>query len=167
MLVLCAALCVPFLVPVSIPGVSTVFGAALTAAALAISARRLPWLPRRWLEKPVATAKLRATFEAGARRLEKLEGLLKPRIEPLAKLGRLNALMLAFTGLLLMAPFGFVPFSNTAPAIAAILLALGMLHRDGAFVLAGYASIALTLVYFAALIGAAIYGGLELGALLH
>ena len=109
---------------------------------------------------------MRATFEAGARRLEKLERLLKPRLEPLAKLRRPNALLLAFSGILLMAPFGFVPFSNTAPAIAAILLALGMLHRDGAFVLAGYASIALTLVYFAALIGAAIYGGMELGAAL-
>ena len=167
MLVLCVVLCVPFLVPVSIPGVSTIFGFAITVAALAISSRRLPWLPRRMLDKEVATARLRTTFEAGARQLERLEHLLKPRIEALARLQRTNALVLAFTGILLMAPFGLVPFSNTAPAIAAMLLGLGMLHRDGAFVLAGYAATLLTVLYFAVLIGAAIWGGMELGAALR
>jgi hypothetical protein len=166
MLVLCIALCVPFLVPVSIPGVSTVFGLAIVVAALAISSRRLPWLPRRMLDRPVATAKLRATFEAGAQRLQKLEHMLRPRIAPVARLTRLNGLVLAFAGVLLMAPFGLVPFSNTVPAVAAILLGLGMLHRDGAFVLAGYAATFATLAYFAVLISAAVWGGMELGAAL-
>lgn len=166
MLVLCIALCVPFLVPVSIPGVSTVFGLAIVVAALAVSSRRLPWLPRRMLEKQVATAKLRATFEAGALRLQKLEHMLRPRIGPVARRTRLNGLVLAFAGVLLMAPFGLVPFSNTVPAVAAMLLGLGMLHRDGAFVLAGYAATLATLAYFAVLIGAAVWGGMELGAAL-
>jgi len=167
MLVICIVLCVPFLVPVSIPGVSTVFGFAITLTALAVASGRLPWLPRRILDKPVATAKLREALEAGAGRMARLERLLRPRIGPVASLARLNGLLLAFAGILLMAPFGLIPFSNTVPAVAAILLGLGMLHRDGAFVLAGYASILATLLYFGLLIGAAIYGGMELGTLLH
>jgi hypothetical protein len=165
-LVLCIALCVPFLVPVSVPGVSTVFGLAITMAALAISARRVPWLPKRMLDRTVPTASLRDAFEAGARRIERLERMLRPRVEPVARLTRVNALVLAFTGVLLMAPFGFVPFSNTVPAVAAILLGLGMLHRDGAFVLAGYAATLATLAYFAVLIAVAIQGGMRLGAAL-
>jgi len=167
LLVLCIALCVPFLVPVSIPGVSTVFGLALTVAALAVARRRVPWLPQRMLDRSVSTEKLRATFEAGARRLQKLEHLLRPRLRAIASLTRVNGLVLAFAGLLLMAPFGLVPFSNTLPALAAMLLGLGMLHRDGAFVLAGYASTAATLAYFAVLIGAAVWGGMRLGEGLH
>jgi hypothetical protein len=166
LLVLCVALCVPFLVPVSIPGVSTVFGLALTVGALAVAMRRLPWLPRRMLDRPVSTAKLRASFEAGARRLGQFERLLRPRLVAVASLVRLNGLVLAFAGLLLMAPFGLVPFSNTLPAIAAMLLGLGMLYRDGAFVIAGYAATAATLAYFAALIAAAVWGGMRLGEVL-
>lgn len=167
LLVMCIALCVPFLVPVSIPGVSTVFGLAITLAAIAVASGRVPWLPQRMLRKQVATAKLREALEAGAQRVEKLESWLRPRLVPVTSLVRFNGLVLAFTGLLLMAPFGLIPFSNTLPAVAAILLGLGMLHRDGAFVLAGYAATAATLAYFAFLIGAAIYGGMELGALLN
>jgi hypothetical protein len=47
-----------------------------------------------------------------------------------------------------------------------MLLGLGMLHRDGAFVLAGYAATLATLAYFAVLIAAAIEGGMRLGAAL-
>jgi len=166
LLVMCIALCVPFLVPVSIPGVSTVFGLAIVLAAVAVASARVPWLPQRMLRRPVATARLCEALEAGAQRVEKLERWLKPRLAPVASLARLNGLVLAFDGLLLMAPFGLIPFSNTVPAVAAILLGLGMLHRDGAFVLAGYAATLATLAYFTFLIGAAIYGGMELGALL-
>lgn len=164
LLVMCIALCVPFLVPVSIPGVSTVFGLAIVLAALAVASGRVPWLPQRMLRRPVATAKLREALLAGARRVERLETWLKPRLAIVTALVRLNGLVLAFDGVLLMAPFGLIPFSNTAPAVAAILLGLGMLHRDGAFVLAGYAGTLATLGYFAFLIGLAVYGGAELGA---
>lgn len=167
MMVLCVFLCVPFMVPVSIPGVSTVFGFAITLAGLAVSSKKLPWLPRRMLEKEVQTASLRKTFEAGAKKLARLEKLLKPRVQAVASLVRLNGLALAFAGVLLMAPFGLVPFSNTLPALAAMFLALGMLHRDGAFVLAGYATTLGTLVYFGVLIAGAIYGGMELGEMLR
>ena len=42
------------------------------------------------------------------------------------------ALLLA--GLLLMAPLGLVPFSNTLPALGVLFLSLGILERDGLFI---------------------------------
>ncbi|WP_421424061.1 exopolysaccharide biosynthesis protein, partial [Agrobacterium rosae] len=51
LLLMCAIACLPFLIPVSIPGVSTIFGAAIVMISLAITLNRLPWLPRRILDK--------------------------------------------------------------------------------------------------------------------
>ncbi|MGH3090365.1 MAG: exopolysaccharide biosynthesis protein, partial [Rubrobacteraceae bacterium] len=65
-------------------------------------------------------------------------------------------------GVLLMAPFGFVPFSNTLPGLAILFLAIGMLQRDGVFVAFGYIAIVATIVYFAALIAAAVAAGMGL-----
>lgn len=44
LLLICAIASLPFLIPVSIPGVSTVFGAAIILVSLAITLNRLPWL---------------------------------------------------------------------------------------------------------------------------
>ena len=64
----------------------------------------------------------------------------------------LNNLSFILAAVLLMAPFGFVPFSNTLPAIALIFLAVGMMQRDGGSILLGYVSNLATIIYFAFLI---------------
>ena len=64
--------------------------------------------------------------------------------------------------LLLMLPLGLIPFSNTLPGIAILLLAVGMSQRDGLLVAAGYGMIVLTLVYFSFLAWAAWAGGRSL-----
>ena len=56
------------------------------------------------------------------------------------------------SALLLMAPFCFVPFSNTLPAVAVLLLCIGLLQRDGLCVLLGHVMNLLTMAYFAALV---------------
>lgn len=48
LLVLCALMTLPFIFPVSIPGVSTVFGAAILLIGFAITVNTLPWLPVLW-----------------------------------------------------------------------------------------------------------------------
>jgi len=54
---------------------------------------------------------------------------------------------------LLMAPFGFIPFSNTVPGIALLFLAVGLIQRDGAAVLLGHLANVASIVYFGVLIG--------------
>jgi len=155
-------LIIPFLVPVSIPGVSTVFGLVITLIGVGVTANRMPRLPKRLLDRQVATAPLSAAFEKGSRLLARMERFIHPRLRALTRgdrIARFNGLMLVLGGLLLMVPFSFVPFSNTLPGLAILFLAIGMLQQDGAFVLLGYLAILATIVYFGILAGAAIAAG--------
>lgn len=154
LLFLCILLCVPFLFPVSVPGVSTVFGAGIILIGIAITLNRMPWLPSRLVDRKVETSSLKATLEKGVRLMEKVETFIKPRLFVLtsgAVVNRVNGLAIVFAAGLLMLPLGLVPFSNTLPAVAIMLLALGMSQRDGWVVVAGYFMIVVTLVYFGAL----------------
>ena len=65
----------------------------------------------------------------------------------------INNLAFILAALLLMAPFGFVPFSNTLPALALLLFAVGFLQRDGGAVLLAHLANVATIIYFAVLIG--------------
>jgi hypothetical protein len=65
-------------------------------------------------------------------------------------------------GVLLLFPLGLVPFSNTFPGIAVLLLAAGLAQRDGLFVLLGYTMVVVTIVYFCALAYAVFVAGASL-----
>jgi hypothetical protein len=168
MLLFAVFLTLPFLVPVSVPGVSTVFGLLIILIGIGFAFDRLPWLPSFVTNRMVPADSLANALEHGAKLVARIEGFLHPRLGFLVSglgIHRLNGFMLAFAGVLLMAPFGFVPFSNTIPGLAILFLALGMLERDGVFVMAGYFMTAATCVYFGALIwGAYQAGSLMLGA---
>lgn len=164
MLMICALASLPFLIPVSIPGVSTVFGAAIILIALALFFNRLPWLPTRILEKELDAKKLVPALKRGIRIVSRIDKWLKPRIGSLtvAAVQRVNSMAIVFGGLLLMAPLGLIPFSNTIPAAAILLLSVGMMQRDGVFVLLGYAGLAGTVLYFGVLANLAWMGGTAL-----
>jgi hypothetical protein len=162
MLLLCALLTLPFMIPVSIPGVSTVFGLAILSIGVGVTINRVPWLPGRILDRPLATESLKQAFEKSLGIVRRVEKLVQPRllwITGTSALRFTHGLALIFGALLLMLPFGLVPFSNTLPALAILLLALGMLERDGLFIAGGYAMIVGTVVYFSSLIAAAIVAG--------
>src|SRR5690606_9934952 len=67
MLLLCALATLPFLIPVSIPGVSTVFGAAIVLLAVAVTLNRTPWLPDRILDRQLEAAKLLPALRKGVK----------------------------------------------------------------------------------------------------
>lgn len=151
LLLMCAVAALPFLIPVSIPGVSTVFGAAIILISIAITLNRLPWLPRRILDRQLDTQKLIPALDKGANIVSRLDLYLKPRMRSLttgAAVNRLNGLAITLAGVLLMFPLGLIPFSNTLPGIAILLLSAGILQRDGAVVLAGHLFNVITIVYF-------------------
>lgn len=154
-LLFCVFLTVPFMVPVSIPGVSTVFGLAILLIGLGLMMDRNPWLPARLLRRRFPSAKLRTALAAGLIWVTRLEKISRPRLLGLthgANMLFVNGSMVIAGGVLLMMPFGFVPFSNTLPGLAVLLLAVGMLQRDGWCVLLGYLTNFLTTVYFAFLL---------------
>ncbi len=153
-LLLCAILTIPFLLPVSIPGVSTVFGLAIILLGLGVAANRLPWLPGFVMDRSLDASKLRSVLERGISLVERIENVIRKRLEGLtdgAVMNRLNGLAIVAAGVLLMFPLGLVPFSNTLPAFSILFLSVGMTQRDGVFVLAGYGLLAATVVYFSVL----------------
>lgn len=162
MLFLCAMLTIPFLIPVSIPGVSTVFGAGIVLIALGITLNRLPWLPDRLMDRELDATKLKGILNRGLSVVARVEAYVKPRYSAItgtAVANRINGLAIVFAGVLLMAPLGLVPFSNTLPAFAILLLSVGMAQRDGLVVIAGYVMILATLIYFGVLAWAAFAAG--------
>jgi len=154
LLLLCALLSLPFLFPVSIPGVSTVFGAGIVLISAAITFNRLPWLPQTLADRRLESGRLKPVLQRGVTMLRRFDRFFKPRLMGLASgavVNRINGLVLMGAGLLLMAPLGLIPFSNTLPGIAILLLAAGISQRDGLVVLAGHVMVVLTIVYFAGL----------------
>lgn len=63
MLLVCVFPTLPFLLPVSIPGVSTVFGLAIILIGVGVTLNRVPWLPRRILDRPLSTAPIKQAFD--------------------------------------------------------------------------------------------------------
>ena len=162
MLLVCVFLTLPFLLPVSIPGVSTVFGLAIILIGVGVTLNRVPWLPRRILDRPLSTAPIKHAFDKGARFVARFERMVRPRWLFLTRAvagNIVHGLALVLAGVLLMFPLGLVPFSNTLPAVAILFLSLGMLERDGLLIVAGYLMNVATIFYFGALaIGAVLAG---------
>ena len=152
LLLLTALLTLVFLLPVSIPGVSTVFGAAILLIAVSRLFGRELWIPARLKNKTIGTRKLRPVLRKALPWLQKIERVSRPnRIQWLVAKGpveRMNDASMILGAVLLMMPFGMIPFSNTIPAVAVLFLAIGLLQRDGVCVLLGYISNVATIVYF-------------------
>lgn len=157
LMLLTAFLTMVFLIPVSIPGVSTVFGAAILLVSVSRLLKRDLWIPRRLENRTVSSEKLRAALDRGLIWFRRLERVSRPHRMPwLASeglAGTINDLALILGALLLMAPFGLIPFSNTFPAVALLFFAIGLLQRDGVCILLGHLSNLATIAYFTFLIG--------------
>ncbi|MES2830567.1 MAG: exopolysaccharide biosynthesis protein [Pseudomonadota bacterium] len=168
LLILTALLTLVFLIPVSIPGVSTVFGAAILLVGMSRLFQRELWIPSRMKHKVIATKKLRPVLRKALPWLQKIERLSRPNRIPWLVAGgameHLHNASLILGAVLLMMPFGFIPFSNTFPAVALLLLSIGLLQRDGVCVLLGYVSNLATIVYFGILMAG---GGLAVRELFN
>jgi len=150
-LLLCALLTVPFLLPVSIPGVSTVFGLAILLLGIGITFNTTPWLPRQIMDREIDAQRLKDVLQRGISIVARIEVVIRQRADALTYgriAGRLNGIAIVAGAALLMLPLGLVPFSNTLPAIAILLLCIGVSQRDGILVIGGYLMLVATIVYF-------------------
>lgn len=148
-------LTLPFMVPVSIPGVSTFFGSLLLLIGYGVMQNRQPWLPERFIKRSFPGDKIRVILQKGTVWLDRLERISRPRLSKLSQgavMARVNGLMLVIGALLLMAPFGLIPLTNFLPGLAILLISVGILQRDGVCVLLGYIVNLVTAIYFTQLI---------------
>lgn len=167
LLMLTALMVLVFLVPVSIPGISTVFGAAIVMVGVSRLTGRPLWLPKRLRERELPGRRVRAALTSGLTWVQRFERISRPH--RLRQLTEQNAWVkvgdLAFisAALLLMAPLSFLPFSNTLPGVALLLYSIGFIQRDGGAVVAGHLVQLASVIYFGAVFAS---GGVALKALL-
>lgn len=168
MLAMCILASVPFLLPISIPGTSTPFGLLIILVGIGITAGRIPWLPGALLRREISASRMKQVLQSGAKLFRRVERLVHPRAAYLVEgpvVSRLNGIALVAAGFLLMLPLP-IPGTNTPPAWASLLLAAGILERDGWFVAAGYGVLLITAALFGGLAVAVFFFGAELNQLL-
>lgn len=138
----------PESLPVPVVGTSTV----LAIPIIILSGHLLLFggsagIPRRveQAELPPTALRLAAKYAAPVLRL--LETVSRPRLHWIARRQRLVALFCLVLGVVLALP---IPLGNLLPASCLILLAMGMIQRDGAFVIAALclAGISAAALYF-------------------
>ena len=143
-------LTLPFLTPLPLPGLSTLFGLAIGFIAMRLSLGQKPWLPMRLQRKELPAGFFGKLFTVAARVIRLLEKFLRPRLPVLTASGvllQLHAFVMLLAALTLLLPLP-IPFTNSFPAWAILLLAGGLLERDGVFILGGYAVFVLGVFYF-------------------
>ncbi len=121
----------------TIPGLSTVFGLPQVIFALQmIAGLQKPWLPRFLMEKSLSAEDFRSIVAKSQPQLRRLEQMLKPRLEgltsPLAE--RFLGLVFLVLAIIVAMP---IPLGNWPPAIAMAVISIGVVERDGLFVLIG------------------------------
>ena len=149
----------PNVVPVP-PGTSALLGAPLLFLATQLAFGMRPWLPAFITARSMPRSHFAAIVSRAAPWLARAERLLRPRWSACCRPPAEYALGLVCL-LLAIIVFLPIPLGNMLPALAICLLALGMLERDGLWVLAGLlaavGSVALVWSMFYALLRAAMF----------
>ncbi len=133
-------LAIPNLPPIPmIPGVSTLFGVPMMILAYQwMVGKHHPTLPRKVRQKEISRAKFNKVVNVCLPYLRKVERLCKPSVEGV--LGRSGEIVFGVLSIVfaivLAAP---LPFSNLLPAYGLCAIGIGLLERDGRFVLGGTA----------------------------
>jgi len=155
-------LCLPFLTPIPLPGLSTPIGLVIALIGLRLALGQKPHLPQRLMQKELPPRILPKVLRASSRLVGAFERLSKPRLQLFYRhvaFQRLGGVLIALCGLKLLLPLP-VPMSNFFPGVSAALLAAGSFEEDGLAFLAGLVMFTASLAYFAllALGGAAAIG---------
>jgi hypothetical protein len=137
----------------ALPGSPTVTCALVMVMAFQqLLGRRAPWLPRRVEAISVRSDRYERAFDRVQRLAQQLDKLTRERWSQLVSppMQRLIAIVLMLLGLSFL-PFELLPFGADIPALALLLVGLGLTSKDGLFVVLGVmwapvAAIVITLV---------------------
>ncbi len=150
-LLLMIVLSLPFITPIPIPLLSLPFGLATAYIAARMTLGLPPTLPRRLLNAQIPTEKLAAILRACSRVMNWIEARTRTRLTAIADLPgatRLHSAWIFLAAFVLSLPLP-IPLVNSFPAWWIILLALGMLARDGLLIIIAYITYAIGVCYLA------------------
>lgn len=120
------------------PGTSTILGAPLIFLAAQLMLGRAPWLPAFVANRSMSSSDFSTLVKRILPWLQRAEKLLRPRFTGLAlpPMEHFIGLVSLLLAVLLVLP---IPLGNVLPALAISLMALGVLERDGLWVMSGLA----------------------------
>lgn len=141
----------------AIPGTSGVLGLPLLFLSAQMMLGRAPWLPRFIAERGMARSDFRALVDKVNPWLEWASKFTAPRLQGLVEPWpeKIVGAFCLILSIVLVLP---VPFGNMLPAFAICLIALGVLERDGLWVLGGVVSGVVALVVASGVIYAMLRG---------
>lgn len=132
LLVLALPCCIPFLY-----GVPQVVALPLMFISVQLLiGRKMPWLPERLGARTVSAGALANLSDRAEPWLRRIEAVSRPRLAGLtrAPLDRLVGVALVVFSTSILVP---LPGTNTVPGIAVVIVAMGLLQRDGILVILG------------------------------
>ncbi|MEL6768065.1 MAG: exopolysaccharide biosynthesis protein [Pseudomonadota bacterium] len=132
LLILALPCCIPFLYGVpQIVALPLVF-----VSAQIVAGRRVPWLPERLRARSVGVSSLSELSRRAGPWLERIEAISRPRLGALSRppADRVVGLALLLFSASILVP---LPGTNTVPGFAVVLVAMGLLQRDGLLVIGG------------------------------
>lgn len=146
-------LSLPFVVWVSVPGMSTAFGFIIALLALRMAFGQSPRLPARLGDRQIPVKLKKVILGGGLKFCRLIEKAVRPRHTVwmtwrAAHVG--NALLIVFMAVLMSLPLPSPPFlgSNALPSYAIILIAMSMMERDGVLIWFSYGAALGALSYF-------------------
>lgn len=122
-----------------VPGVSTFFGIPMIFFAVQmVAGLKTPVFPKVILGKAIKRSVLKRGLEIGINFMNKVEGVIRPRFLFLfgAKMDRVHGILAILLAVLMSFPF---PFVNLPPSLGLVVLSLGIMQRDGLFIVGAYA----------------------------
>ncbi len=128
-----------FAVPTALPmppGVSTIVGAPLLFLSVQLMLGMKPWLPKLITDRSLSRVDFEKVVGVVTPWLARAEGIMRPRIKFLAgppAVYVIGLLCLALS-IILFLP---IPLGNMLPSIAISIMALGLLERDGVWIIIG------------------------------
>lgn len=137
------------------PGTSGILGLPLLYLSFQMMLGRVPWLPRFIAERGMSRPSFAQLVERISAVLSRAERLLRPRWSLFVGHGAehvLGAVCLVLAAVLVLP----IPLGNMLPAFAISLIALGVLERDGVWVLTGIVTGIASLVLVAGVVYALI-----------
>ncbi|NBX17647.1 MAG: exopolysaccharide biosynthesis protein [Proteobacteria bacterium] len=158
-------LCLPFLFPMPIPGISTAFGFAIILLAIRIISPRPVPLPRFADKVKLSGKTVSAIAEKSHSFVIRIEKFIRPRAAFLstgaAKV--LAGIGMIFAAVALALPIPpVIPLTNTLPALAITFFSLGLLMRDGVMIVLGHVMHVVSWGYFVSVAGVAFSFALKL-----
>ncbi len=142
-------LALPFLLPLPLPGLSTPFGLAIMLICARLALGQRPWLPKAIQRRTLPAGFIPKLLDLAAKIIGGLERVLRPRwlvLTEHALIRQLHAIVMVAGAAILLLPLP-IPFSNGLPAWSILLLASGLMERDGRAIGLGYLMFGLSVVY--------------------